>query len=82
MASTEPVEHDFTAPSYPVDTITEAQHCELMMKCRNLTFNVAISSVEPPQPNGTFHCLPIPHGYAILMVDEVMEGFEELELDH
>src|SRR6266566_4813910 len=82
MASTDPIQPDFTAHIYPVDTITEAQHCELMTKCRNFTFKAAVGSVAPPQPNGTFHCLPIPHGYAVVMVDEVIEGFEELELDH
>ena len=66
----------------PMDTITEAQHSELMTKCRNLTFKVALGSVAPPQPNGTFHCLPIPHGYAVVMVDEVIEGFDELDLDY
>ncbi|KAI4974605.1 hypothetical protein ZWY2020_048212 [Hordeum vulgare] len=82
VASTEPVRHDFMSASYPVDTITEAQCCELMMKCRNLTFTAAVGSVEPPQPNGTFHCLLIPYGYVVVMVEQVMENFEQLELDH
>ena len=30
VASMEPVQPDFMAPRYPVDTITEAQHCQLM----------------------------------------------------
>src|SRR3989337_429136 len=33
VASTELVQPDFTAPRYPVDSITEAEHCELMTKC-------------------------------------------------
>ena len=53
-----------------------------MTKCQNLTFKAVVGSVSPPQPNGTFHRLPIPHGYDVVMVDQVMEGFEELELDH
>ena len=82
MASTDLVQPNFTAPSYTVDTITEAEHCQLMTKCQNLTLKAAVGSVAPPQPDRTFHCRPIPHGYAVVMVDEVMEGFEELELDH
>ena len=82
MASMELVQPDFTAPSYPVDTITEDQHCQLMTKWQNLTLKAAVGSVAPPQPDRTFHCHPIPHGYAVVTVDEVMEGFEEIELDH
>ena len=82
MASTKLVQPDFTAPRYPVDSITKAIHCELMTKCQNLTLKVADGSVVPPQAEGTFHCRPIPHGYAVVIVDEVTEGFEELELDH
>src|SRR3989337_2843410 len=35
-----------------------------------------------PSTRRNFHCRSIPHGYAVVMMDEVMEGFEELELDH
>ena len=83
MASTELVQQpDFKAPSYPMDAITEAQHCQLMTKFQNLTLKAAIGSVAPPQPDGTFHYRPIPHGYPVVMADEVMEEFEELELVH
>ena len=83
VASTElDQQPDCTAPRYPVDAITEAQPCELMTKCHNLTFTAALGSVAPPLPDGTFHCRLIPHGYASVHVDEVIEGFEELDLDH
>ena len=72
----------FTAPHYPVDTITEVQHCKIMMNWQNLTLKAAVSSIVPTEPDGTFHCRPIPHGYAVVTVDEVMKGFEELKLDH
>ena len=54
----------------------------LMAKCHNLTLKVALRSVLPPRAEGTFHCRPIPHGFAIVVVDEIMEGFEGLELDY
>ena len=82
VASTELVQPDFTAPRYPVDSITEAEHCVLMAKCQNLTLKAAVGFVLPPRAEGTFHCRPIPHGYAIVTVDEIMEGFEGLELDY
>ena len=81
VASTELVQLDFTAPRYPVDSITEAEHCVLMAKCQNLTLKAAVGSVLPPRAEGTFHCRPIPHGFAIVGVDEIMEGFEGLELE-
>ena len=65
-----------------MDSITEAEHCVLMAKCQNLTLKVAVGSVLPPRAEGTFHCRPIPHGFAIVGVDEIMEGFEGLELEY
>ena len=82
MASTDLVQPDFTTPRYPVDSITEAEHCELMTKFQNLTLKAAVGSVVPPRAEGTFHCRPIPYGYAIVTMDEIMEGFEGLELDY
>jgi hypothetical protein len=82
VASTELVQPNSMAPRYHMDTITEAQLCQLMTKWQNLTLKAAVGSVAPPQPDGTFHYRPIPHGYAVVTVDEIMEGFEELELDH
>ena len=82
VASMELAQPDLTAPRYPVDTITEAQHCELVTKCQNLTLKAALGSVTPPLADGTFHCRTIPHGYDVVTVDEIMEGFHELELDH
>jgi hypothetical protein len=53
-----------------------------MAKCINLTLKVAVGYVLPPRPDGTFHCNPIPDGYAIVGVDEVTNGFEGLELEY
>ena len=43
---------------------------------------VAVGFALPIGPKPTFHCSPVPHGYAVVGVDEVMKGFEELKLDH
>ena len=32
-------------------------------------------------PEATFHCIPIPEGYARVMVDEVVEPYSMLVLD-
>jgi hypothetical protein len=43
-----------------------------MTNWQNLTLKVAVGSVAPPQADGTFHCRPIPQGYAVMTVDEIM----------
>ena len=82
MASSQLVRLDITAPRYPVDDITEMEHCELIAKCMNLTLKVVVGYVLPPRPDGTFHCNPIPYGYAIVRVDEVKPEFEGLDLEY
>ena len=66
----------------PVDAITEAQNCHLMTQWQNFKVKAAVGSVLPPEPGATYHCRLIPEGYARVMVDEIMEGFEDLQLDH
>src|SRR3954465_5198508 len=85
VASTELLQPQLvlTAPaSYPVDAITEAQICHLMTQWMNMKVKAAVGSVFPNEPGATFHCRPIPEGYAKVMVDEITEGFEDLQLDH
>ena len=83
MASIELVQQpDFTAPGYPVDAITESHPCQLMTQWQNLKVKAAVGFVFPPSPEATFHCRSIPQGYVVVMVDEITEGFEELQLDH
>ena len=65
VASTELLqpEHVLTAPaSYPVDAITESQHCHLMAQWQNFKVKAAVGSVLPPEPGATYHCRPIPEG--------------------
>ena len=83
VASTElpQLEHAAT-PSYPVDAIMESQHCHLMAEWQNLKVKAAVGSVRPPEPGATFHYHLIPEGYARVTVDEITEGFEDLQLDH
>ena len=83
VASTEVIaQPDLMASRYPVDEITESQECHLKKQLMQFKPTVAIGHVAPPRPNGTFHCLPIPQGYAVVMVDEIMEVYEEIELDY
>jgi hypothetical protein len=44
----------------------------------NLKVKAAVGSVYPTKPGATFHCRPIPEGYARVMVDEITEGFEDI----
>ena len=84
VASTELLQEPvFTAPaSYPVDAITESQHCHLMAEWQNSKVKAAVGSVRTPKLDTTFHCRPILEGYARVMVDEITEGFEDLQLDY
>ena len=84
MTSTELIQQPdlLTGPSYPMDFITDSHQCHLMTQWDQLKVKAAVGSVFPPSPGATFHCRPIPQGYAVVMVDEITEGFEELQLDH
>ena len=67
---------------YPVDDITESTSCELKLKVANLRLTAAAGMVVPGGPKPTYHCKPVPQGYAVVTVDEVMTGYEELKLDY
>jgi hypothetical protein len=83
VASTDlPEDDDEPAIRYPMDDITESTSCELHVKVVNITMKVAVGYALPIGPDATYHCRPIPHGYAVAGVDEVMGGFEQLKLDH
>ncbi|KAK1556102.1 hypothetical protein QYE76_027169 [Lolium multiflorum] len=71
------------APLYPVDYITESTPCELHFKTMGyLTLKAAIGYVLPPIPNQRYHLKPVPPGYDVAGVDQVMDGYGPLRLDH
>ena len=69
VASTELLQLEHAAPaSYPVDAIKESQHCHLMTQWQQFKVKAAVGSIRPPEPGATFHCRPIPEGYARVTV--------------
>jgi hypothetical protein len=83
VASTDlPEDDDEPTIRYLVDDTTESTSCELHVKVVNITMKVAVNYALPIGPNATYHCHPIPHGYAVAGVDEVLGRFEQLKLDH
>ena len=80
---TQQLEPVFTAPaSYPVDAITESQHCHLMTQWMKFKVKAAVGSVLPTEPGTTYHGRSIPEGYARVMVHQITDGFEDLQLEH
>ncbi|KAK1677417.1 hypothetical protein QYE76_038265 [Lolium multiflorum] len=74
MAPRSPVDPQM-APRYPVDHITESTPCELHVKVMGyLSLKAAIGYVLPPVPDQRYHCRPVPHGYAVAGVNQVMDG--------
>src|SRR3954469_7638421 len=47
----------------------------------NLSFKVAIGTALPYLPGALHHSLPIPPGYARVMVDDIVEDFADLEIE-
>src|SRR3990170_971724 len=66
---------------YPVDDIIATTTCELHIKVKNISMKVADGYAYTNPPEATFHCNPIPAGYARVGVDEVMTGYSGLQLD-
>ena len=68
---------------HPVDDITEMTPCELHVKVvNNITIKAAVGYVKPVGPEPTHHRRPVPRDYAVAGVDEVMNGFERVQLDY
>ena len=67
---------------YLVDDITEMTHCELHVKVVNISMKVAVGYALPIGPTPTYHSRPVPEGYAVVGVDEIMPTFEVLDLHY
>ena len=69
---------DALLDTYPVDNIIENTNCELHFKMKNISMKVADAVAFSNSPEATFHCNPIPAGYARVLVDEVVDPYSEL----
>ena len=49
---------------------------------KNISFKVEVGYALPNEPGASYHLGQIPAGYARVGVDEIMVGFETLELDY
>ena len=72
---------DAMLDSYPVGDIMENTNCELHFRMENISMKVADAVAFTNPPEATFHCKPIPAGYARVLVDEVVDQYSGLELD-
>jgi hypothetical protein len=66
---------------YPMDEIKGKTHCEIYQSMKNICMKVAVGYALHIQPGVTWHSRQIPDGYAHVGVDEVLRGYETLELD-
>jgi hypothetical protein len=64
-----------------VDDIMERKNFELHQSMKNISIKMAVSFALPSEPVACFHGCPIPAGYARVGMDEVLKGYERLELD-
>jgi hypothetical protein len=72
---------DAPGPRYPVDDVREMTNCELHQPMKNMSFKVVIGNALPCLPEALHHGNPIPAGYARVSVDDIVLGFEDLEID-
>jgi hypothetical protein len=66
---------------YPMDEIKGKTHCELHRSMKNISMKVAVGCDLSYEPGVTWHSRQIPDGYARVGVDEIVPGYESLELD-
>jgi len=64
-----------------VDNITILTACELHVRAKNISIHVAYGSALPVNPGSTIHGMPIPPGYASVIVEQIVGNNENLELD-
>jgi hypothetical protein len=66
---------------YPVDQIDGKTSCVLHQWMKNISMKVAVGYALSCEPGVTWHSRRIPDGYARVGVDEIVPGYESLELD-
>ena len=84
ITAPEPLVVEITAPEpprYPVDDIKEMKECHLYYPIGNMSMKVAIGSALPCLPGALHHNNPIQDGYARVTVEDIVQGFEDLEID-
>jgi hypothetical protein len=81
MASTGLGADEAPMDRYPVDGIKEKTPCELHQSMKNISMKMAIGYASSCEPRVTWHFCEIPVGYARVGVDEIVPGYESLELD-
>jgi hypothetical protein len=84
ITAPEPLVVEITAPEpprYPMDDIKEMKACHLYYPIGNMSMKVAIGSALPCLPGALHHNNPIQDGYARVTVEDIVQGFEDLEID-
>jgi hypothetical protein len=66
---------------YPVDDIREKTICELHQSMKNISMKVAVGFALACEPGACWHGSEIQGGYARVEVEEIVPGYESLELD-
>ncbi|KAK1661517.1 hypothetical protein QYE76_049676 [Lolium multiflorum] len=73
---------DIKPPRYPVEDVKEMKECHLHYPIGNMSMKVAIGSALPCLPGALHHNNPIQDGYARVTVEDIVPGFEDLEIDY
>jgi hypothetical protein len=66
---------------YPVDGIKDKTPCELHQSMKNISMKVLVGYDLSCEPGVTWHSRQIPGGYAHVGLDEIVPGYDSLELD-
>src|SRR3954465_7647699 len=59
-----------------------SRRAHVTVQVLNLKVTVAVGMALSIPEKPTYLCNPTPEGYAVVMVDDVMDEYEELKLDH
>jgi hypothetical protein len=80
MASTGVRDDEAPMDRYPVDDIRDMTNCELHQSMKNISMKVVVSFALPCEPRVRWHGHEIQAGYARVGVDEVVLGYDSLDL--